>query len=306
MNTKILTFYHTYANIDYMNSRRHEPLNSLTLFDEIVHDEDFEQHRQGYDPRTAFGITALTLAELGTSSSGERTRSSDQLHVAATICDYVRTIGELDESNTDISPVDRKKFVLDSVVFNHALESLIENDPETSYPELFKFTYRLYKQLFPRDTQERNEQVAKSLTSTLNGIRGEIIGEQLASYLGYPVEKATVEEDMCGIDRHLAFEAGWIGVDFKVDPDRAIKARMKRPQSLILTVPVERDVIGTSFYYSPHDVETYAAYLEKELTLEWQRYTQYHAQQRMYQNRVSKSSRQTQSRHSRGSKQRRR
>jgi len=273
-----------------MNSPRHthEPLDPAQIFQDIVRDEDFETNKQKEpSPRIAFSVTALALVDLGTSSNGERTRSCDQLHVAATICDYVRTIGVLDNTDSNLESDIRKKLVRDRVMFNHALEALVGNDPNTTYPELFKFTHRLYRQLFRADTPERNAIVANSLEKTLNGIRGEIVGEQLAQHLGYPVEGVTVEDDMHGIDRYLGFENNWYGVDFKADPARAMQARMKRPHHMILTVPVERDIIGTSFYYSPDDLDKYANKFEQELGLEWLRYSDYHTKNRLSNQRKS-------------------
>ena len=259
------------------------PLDARHVVESVVSDDEFQERRQdGTPPRAAFALTAMTLVELGTTPEGNRTRCADQLHVAATIPDYIRAQNNLTSAQTDeygygLTTEERRAYVRDTVVFNHALESLIDNDSGATFNEVTKFVYGMYTQLFPRDTPEQRQAIKKDIEMTLNGIRGEIIGEQLLEYLGYDTERPTVEDDMRGIDRHVYFEDGWKGVDLKIDPKMAEKKRLKRPGSLTLTVPVPDDVIGTKLRLDSKDVATYAPYFATELAREWQRYSAYKA-----------------------------
>ena len=259
------------------------PLDARYVVESVVSDNEFKERRQdGTPPRAAFALTAMTLVELGTTTEGNRTHCADQLHVAATLPDYIRAQNNLTSAQTDeygygLTTEERRAYVRDTVVFNHALESLIDNDSGATFNEVTKFVYGMYTQLFPRDTPEQRQAIKKDIEMTLNGIRGEIIGEQLLEYLGYDTERPTVEDDMRGIDRHVYFEDGWKGVDFKIDPKMAEKKRLKRPGSLTLTVPVPDDVIGTKLRLDPEDVAIYAPYFATGLAREWQRYSAYKA-----------------------------
>lgn len=259
------------------------PLDAQHIVESVVSDDEFRERRDdGERPHTAFSLTAMTLVELGTTPEGNRTRCADQLHVAATLPDYIRAQNNLTSAQTDeygygLTTEERRAYVRDTVVFNHALESLIDNDSGATFNEVTKFVYGMCTQLFPRDTPEQRQAIKKDIEMTINGIRGEIIGEQLLEYLGYDTERPTVEDDMRGIDRHVYFEDGWKGVDLKIDPKMAEKKRLKRPGSLTLTVPVPDDVIGTKLRLDSKDVATYAPYFATELAREWQRYSAYKA-----------------------------
>lgn len=268
------------------SSRR--PLDARHVIESVVSDDEFKERRQdGTPPRAAFALTAMTLVELGTTAEGNRTHCADQLHVAATLPDYIRAMDKLTVAQTlnedteevvySLTADERNAYVYDTVVFNHTLESLIDNDSGAHFNEVAGFVYGMYAHLFCRDTLEQRRAVKEQIDQTLNGIRGEIIGEQLLGYLGYDTERPTVEDDMRGIDRHVYFEDGWKGVDFKIDPKMAEKKRLKRPGSLTLTVPVPDDVIGTKLRLDSKDVATYAPYFATELAREWQRYSAYKA-----------------------------
>lgn len=250
-------------------------LDGNRLAGEVLTDEDFEKNRRNGDLCHAFTQTALALAALGTFESGARTKSADQLNVSARIPHYIVASSALSaaEKGEKLSYNERKSYVRTTVMFNHALAEMIDSDPSASFGEVRNFLMGVYDSLYT-DTTPQSRQVAKArFEQTLTGMTSEIIGEQLAGYLGYDIEDASVEDDMRGIDRFITVGGIRYGVDFKASSVTANKARTDHPRNFIVSTTVPDDVVGGKLRLPPEDVAHYAPFFQKELERELNRHS---------------------------------
>ena len=251
------------------------PLEAKATLRDVVTDVDFRPNIEahGGDKQRAFAVTALALVEMGTSESGHRTRSADQLHVASTLDDYVSAQIQLDSGN--FHPSEIKSLKLDAIAFNHALSQLIDNDPGAKFNEVLTYLSDLYRSIRPLEADERYETVNEMFASTLKGMTQEIIAEQLGGHLGYEVlGEVTPEEEMRGVDRYFGINGEWEGVDVKASSRKANEARAKDHRGrYIIATDIPDEVIGCNFRLSNEDVPKYAKFLQAELDREYQRVT---------------------------------
>ena len=250
-----------------------KPLLARETIRSVVTDEDFKPNVEqlGGNRQRAFATTAMTLVELGTSESGHRSRTVDQLHVAATLDEYVTAKTRFDTS--DFHPSEKSDIKDSMIAFNHALSRLIDNDPSANYNEVLSYLKELYRTLRPRETAERYEYVESKFADTLKGMTHEIIAEQLMGYLGYEVDgDITAADEKRGIDRFVIIGDRREGVDIKASGKKANEARSYDTRGrYILATNVPDDVIGCSFRLGQQDIPRYATLFQKEIDHEQER-----------------------------------
>ena len=246
-------------------------INAEKLYKDVVTDDDFPanmEHFEGLQP--AFAATAFALVDMGTEKSGHRTRLADQLNVAAEIPRFVTAVSALatEKAGGELPHEIHKEFVKDTVIFNHALEAMIDADPSATFGEVRDFFMDMHAGLYPDATAQEKSAIKEQFTQTLSGMASEIIGEQLAYYLEYDVEDASVEDDMRGIDRFVIIDGVRYGVDFKASSVTANKARAHHPKNFIVSITVPDYIVGGKLRLPPEDVAHYAPLFQKEIERE--------------------------------------
>ena len=252
------------------------PLNARKIVGEVYTDEAFDEYAERtHNLHHAFTVTALVLAEMGTLKSGARTKMADQLHVAADIPSYVianAALAKMGKSGGTVPKDKRKAYVRDTVVFNHALEAMIDSDPSASYKEVLAYLTDSYELLYPNHTLQEKKIAIDNFMASLFGVTNEIVGEQLAGHLGMGVEDANVENDIAGVDRWITVNNKTYGVDFKSSEAAAIEARRKHPDNFIIYTTVPKHILNGKLRLPPEDVARYAPLFKKEVMREIDRH----------------------------------
>lgn len=263
-----LWYYLTMTTTSFRPARK--PMDARTIFSEVVSDDDFDKNKEQLrSPHRAFAITAHALVDLGSSESGYRSTHVDRLHVAATVDDYVGAKTALREEY-GLSREEKIAFKRKAIVFNHALEAMIDNDRAAGFSEVKNYLMGLYRMLHPRESPQQYDQVCSYFCEDIKGMTHEIIAEQLAGYLGYDVEPTTVNDELKGADRFFGIGDKWVPIDIKASTYMANKARNDdRNGRMIVATNVPNDIIGCSFFLPPQAVPTYAAAFQREIDADW-------------------------------------
>lgn len=249
------------------------PLDARHIVESVVSDSEFKERRQdGTPPREAFALTAMTLVEIDTTPEGNRTRCADQLHVAATASQYINSKITLDQSGYSSRHArDIKREGI--VTFNHALQHLIDGDPDADFDEVKGFLSNIYRSLHRGSSSEHYAYANRCFFEALKGMANELMGQQMAGHLGYPVEPASEEDDLLGIDCYFGMEGAWQPVDLKTSSHFANIARANdhNGNKLILATNLPNSVVTSGFRLDAEAVQRYAEPFAQEMSREWSR-----------------------------------
>jgi hypothetical protein len=265
-------------------NKQRVPIKSQEVFEDIKSSDAYIEGEERGEPLTLrFGRAAHELALLETYDSGHRSKVGDQLAVAGLVEQFASASERLSKTTRGTDPTMIAQLKAELIPFNHAVKTLIDNDPGASFAEVQDFILDVYETTHRGDLarlpvhlrRNKIDNFNTEITRTLSGMRHEIGANQLFNELGYDVDnEVTTDDELHGIDMFITSPDGKThGVDVKSNPKLVDEARAKdlRNKSIIVWSCLNHSDFDGTFRLAPETVALRAPDMRAELDSELRR-----------------------------------